>query len=242
MMGIVPNHVTTRCTVTGPKEEVDRFRALVIHKNPADAEEPGFDFEAIIPMPACIKNSESSSTAEEGMQLIIDRGESSSNFRQSTLYPAQIYRIRDDVGMPTDKWRTVADAYLKKHPGVEEQGKNRMQALLETGHADWYSWSIANWGTKWNSYSFSIDAEEPLSFRFDTAWNFPTPVFEKLAADFPGLRFDCVCFDEGWNFAGRGCFNPGPGDEPFDTCDATDALYERVYGHAPERDDEDEVA
>lgn len=63
------------------------------------------------------------------------------------------------------------------------------------------------------------------------------PVFEKLAEMFPTLTFDCVCFDEGWNFAGVGEF--GVTDRPFETVKATDELYLLAYGHAHERDDEE---
>jgi hypothetical protein len=82
-----------------------------------------------------------------------------------------------------------------------------------------------------------------LRFRFDTAWDFPTPVFEKLAEMFPTLCFRCVCFDEMSNFAGRGAFN---GEPPFEYMEATDELFEAVYGYKPEWDyepsDEGEAA
>ena len=44
------------------------------------------------------------------------------------------------------------------------------------GH-NWYDWNIANWGTKWNSYSSKKDGN---MFTFDTAWNSPYPVMKKL--------------------------------------------------------------
>jgi len=54
---------------------------------------------------------------------------------------------------------------------------------------------------------------------------------------FPTLRFECTCFDPGWFFAGRGAFNGRPA---FKFVDATDEVYELVYGRAPEKDDDEE--
>jgi hypothetical protein len=65
------------------------------------------------------------------------------------------------------------------------------------------------------------------------------PVFREIAKDFPTLSFRCTCYDEGGNFAGDGFFNPQPDQAQFATCNATDELYERVYGHPPGVDDED---
>jgi hypothetical protein len=72
-----------------------------------------------------------------------------------------------------------------------------------------------------------------VRFRFDTAWDFPTPIFEKLAEMFPTLCFECVCCEEMSNFAGRGAFN---GEPPFQIMEASDELFEKVYEYKPEWD------
>jgi hypothetical protein len=126
-----------------------------------------------------------------------------------------------------------------------EHGRKSIHAHEQTGFYDWYDWRVENWGTKWNSYSFEFEHEGPaeLRFRFNTAWDFPIPIFEKLAEMFPTLCFRCVCFDEASNFAGRGAFN---GEPPFEYMEATDELFEAVYGCKPEWDyepsDEGEAA
>ena len=138
--------------------------------------------------------------------------------------------------------REVAAAYLAKHPEYETAGRLRLQAILETGFAGWYSWNIANWGTKWNCYSFRPVSDDPLEFLFETAWGFPEPVFAALAREFPALQFKCLTFDEGWNFGGQGYFNPPAGEQAWTRCEATDELYERVYGEKYERDPDDDEA
>ena len=115
-------------------------------------------------------------------------------------------------------------------------------AEAETGFTDWYEWSIAKWGTKWNAYGYEererVDGR--IVFKFETAWSFPEPVFETLAEQYPSLVFDVASFDEGWNFGAVGQFN-GRGDYRADKELATAELYERVYGRKPDADeDEDE--
>ncbi len=60
------------------------------------------------------------------------------------------------------------------------------------GSANWYDWSIANWGTKWNSYGYHDYTEKDFdgaTLTFDTAWSNPQPVIDALAAKYPALSF-----------------------------------------------------
>ena len=47
------------------------------------------------------------------------------------------------------------------------------------GSNNWYDWSVANWGTKWNAQYSSLNNKNTLWF--DTAWSCPIPVLDKLA-------------------------------------------------------------
>lgn len=61
---------------------------------------------------------------------------------------------------------------------------------------NWYSWSIKNWGTKWNSYDamLTIDTKTMLEYEFNTAWNAPFPVIEKLSMKYH-VRAECDYYD-----------------------------------------------
>jgi len=63
-------------------------------------------------------------------------------------------------------------------------------ALEATGFADWYSWALAHWGTKWHPAGFAILNAGPklLDLAFDTAWNSPEPIFQALAEQYPLLK------------------------------------------------------
>jgi hypothetical protein len=65
--------------------------------------------------------------------------------------------------------------------------------LAMIGHRSWYSWCVENWGTKWNACRAEISKRSPdsglLEIRFDTAWDAPVPIYERLLALFPQLGF-----------------------------------------------------
>jgi hypothetical protein len=60
------------------------------------------------------------------------------------------------------------------------------------GVRSWYEWSIQHWGTKWNAFYAEVtdNGDGSLHVKFETAWSFPFPIFEKLVSDFPTLDFD----------------------------------------------------
>ncbi|MGH9342554.1 MAG: hypothetical protein ACRD19_02150 [Terriglobia bacterium] len=235
----MPNHVTTRCAVFGPASETKRFadRAFIKKEQRTD-----FDFNAFIPMPEILSDTLSGSVSHEGAILLsLTKGRSPPQSRMSSssrdeIYPNRLARMREELGLPQAPLAEVAQAWLDKNPDYRSEGEKRLRAFDETGFADWYDWSIANWHTKWNAYDFHLVQLSPLEFTFNTAWDFPAPVFRKIAEQFPALSFRCSCYDEGGNFAGDGFFNPRDGQKEFGICDATDELYERVYGHPPDLD------
>ncbi|PTR06393.1 MULTISPECIES: hypothetical protein [unclassified Novosphingobium] len=234
----MPNHVTTTCAVSGPASDVQLFREMLFPDG--DAEQ--FDFNKIIPMPAILKAAQESTIAEFGAALIMAEAQDQKNFfggAEINIPDQWVAKMRQETGC--HHMGEVARAYLAAHPEYREQGLLRLRAVAETGFVSWYPWAIQNWGTKWGSYRVSVtDNGEPFAFSFETAWSFPEPVFAKLVEKFPTLTFDLATFDEGWNFAGEGQMGAVVA-KPFEIGSATNELYERVYGHAPELEDEGEA-
>lgn len=232
----MPNNVQHVCAVTGPNEDLLCFKAELFGGSAKEL----FDFDRIIPMPDILKCSDAGSESEFGLQLVIARASRTHSFFDSGVAIPSVHWERMCEETDATHAYQVAERYLESHPDYEEKGKARLRAIAETGYADWYSWSVVNWGTKWGAYAVSISdwTPEHLIFEFQTAWSFPEPIFEVLAARFPTLTFDLKCFDEGWNFAGEGQIGARI-SKPFTTSKeaATDALYEAVYGEAPERED-----
>ncbi len=52
-------------------------------------------------------------------------------------------------------------------------------------------WEMENWGTKWGAFDSRLEELNPkeVQYTFSTPYFFPVPFFDKVAADFPHLRF-----------------------------------------------------
>lgn len=75
---------------------------------------------------------------------------------------------------------------------------NEKLCFEKYGHKDWYSWCVANWGTKWNAYNLSNEGENKISF--DTAWSTPAQVIERLSEMFPHIEIALEFADEDFGF------------------------------------------
>lgn len=228
----MPNHVTNRVRVRGDTDELRKF----IEKYISSKEDKRFlDFDKVIPMPEALRGVESGGHSNIAYQAWY--GDWKGVLRYTWLNP-------EGVKIPSRK----ALLKLLEKKGVEYQKladlyKNNIKKY---GFPTWYEWSIAKWGTKWNSYSFRFIHEigprdwgaTEIEFIFDTAWGPPGPIFEKLAEDNPKLSFSIFSFDELWGFAGRGEFEEGAGS--YDLVDATKEMYKEVYGDEPPEEETEE--
>lgn len=65
------------------------------------------------------------------------------------------------------------------------------------GDNNWYDWSNANWGTKWNAYGYDNGVEmEDGKLKFLTAWAAPHPILQKLSEMYPDIKFEHEWADE----------------------------------------------
>lgn len=67
-----------------------------------------------------------------------------------------------------------------------------------------YHWERANWGCKWGACDSSLTDEwaGTLIYSFDTAWVPPIPFLEKLAPQWPALKFLLDYEEMGMGFKG----------------------------------------
>jgi hypothetical protein len=64
-----------------------------------------------------------------------------------------------------------------------------MPEHIQNSEAAWFTWSVENWGTKWNSHFAKYSTKEPeCVLCFGTAWTPPEPVFKSLAKQFPAHK------------------------------------------------------
>jgi hypothetical protein len=242
----MPNHVTHRIKVTGDAAEIERFKTTCIRETSGidtvtkqEWKEVKFDFNSLIPMPDEIKDSDASLLVDNGLAVIgradvVRDGVSG----PCTLESMLSYRWVVAEGITTTE--ALKARLIERNPECVKLGEKAVALHDKYGAINWYDWSIAHWGTKWNSYEYEAITEEPgyFEFMFQTAWSSPEPIWEKLAKDFPSLTIEVNAFDEGWGFAVTGEIADGVNCVEY--VDATDELYEATYGDAPSRDDEEE--
>ena len=95
---------------------------------------------------------------------------------------------KDDTGISS----------IKKYKNIEEYGKHLREVGAKYGYDNWYDWSCANWGTKWNACDTNYD-EEKEQLCFDTAWSIPYPVLAKVAQQNPKAKMEGYSEEEtGW--------------------------------------------
>ncbi|MET4257241.1 hypothetical protein ABIC09_002177 [Bradyrhizobium sp. S3.12.5] len=65
------------------------------------------------------------------------------------------------------------------------------KAIAETGHKDWYEWSCAMWGTKWDACEINLvnESDDNLEVHFETAWSPPSQWLEAIRIKYPDLTF-----------------------------------------------------
>ena len=83
--------------------------------------------------------------------------------------------------------------------------KPNQELIDKYGHSDWYSWSVVNWGTKWEiTESYVSDVSEDklsVTASFNTAWNPPIQFYDTMLGF--GFDIDATYTEEGMGYAGR---------------------------------------
>ena len=178
----MPNHVQNRVRLTGEQSRIDELMRTVQN----DEEGLGsIDFNKIIPMPKEL-DIENSSRTEQGFKAYSD-------FISVYILDQPDGKI-DVFAIP----KKAEQAFMRIRKDVDPiafiQGKKAYRNKIKFGHTTWYDWCIANWGTKWNAYSFGQANTNTLSF--NTAWSCSMPVMTKLSEMYPDVHFNYAWADE----------------------------------------------
>lgn len=99
--------------------------------------------------------------------------------------------------------------------------------------ADWYSWSIQNWGTKWDicDVYFENQAEEDsIEFSFCSAWGPPDQAFETWALADGRVQFSLEYWEPGCGFVGSVSYDGQDVDYNYVDCGMDQAEYKRIAG------------
>lgn len=91
-----------------------------------------------------------------------------------------------------------------------------VQHLVEKyGAAEWYTWRVNNWGTKWDVDAEIDENEYHVLITFESAWSPPVYAITALGKLFPELTFTLAYKEEGMGYAGELTVH---GDDVHDFC------------------------
>jgi Ferredoxin-like domain in Api92-like protein len=177
----MPNNTATKFKVTGPIEDVNRFLQA------AKGEEINLDFNRLVPMPEELRATTHPIRIKTQEEIDLQWAAYNQKKQAGTLTRWEL----DDgkpfaVGMTQETYDSLIEKY---------------------GYADWYKWSIAKWGTKWNCYSVgewtltTIDEKTNCAeIYYETAWSPARPLWLKISTQYPTLEFYHAFADEGGGF------------------------------------------
>ena len=233
----MPNWVRTQMQFTGANEELEKLY------NDCGGD-GSFSFNTFIPMPEELKIASG---------FLNKLAATSVWMQESKNEPEKIISIRDETLLCENIWTGESESpewYIEralKHESLlkTEAERNAYFKLGETvlnnlrkyGHADWYTWCIANWGTKWDVNNdgsiLSCPSNGEMTLYMETAWSLPEEVLCTIAEKYPAISFVGEYADEdiGYNCgefsAAGGCFSINEHSyDPEFACDIWGYVYE----------------
>lgn len=168
----MPNHVTN--IITAPQHVLDALKGTT-----EKGEDVLVDFDSLIPMPKTLHvDAEGRATSLAALltgKIPLSPPKDEDGKIENMLAGLKLGNALQDLergGIMQYKDQKSFDNFIQI-----------LRNCWEHGFPTWYEWSVENWGTKWNAYSFGNDIDGAVLFQ--TAWSAPHPVIRKLAEMFP---------------------------------------------------------
>ena len=179
----MPNHITNILRIEASEELTAQIKSDIKSVD-EEGETRHIDFNKILPMPESL-NITSGSTTENGIAILRYRAGDDRKIREIMGYAwGQKFSTPDEM----------IEYMLEKGSANLVEAQKALDNERLYGVRDWYGWSTANWGTKWNAYSTNDTDVDEVSF--ETAWSNPYPVIVALSVKYPEAVFHMRFADE----------------------------------------------
>jgi hypothetical protein len=93
------------------------------------------------------------------------------------------------VPCPEDVKNTPSAHHLSNTPDKFVQKQREKLNVKLYGHANWYDWQVANWGTKWGVVRLNgapdvvvKNTDKTITLSFQSAWSPPVEFYKKMVA------------------------------------------------------------
>jgi hypothetical protein len=197
----MPNHILNELTPLDWANDIkidavlDSFKTSFYDSNDKKVDETCFDFNTLIPLPEVLNVRNSDGYSFQLKQLL------EKNVSPKQLFDETILNhwVSKGMELPT------IDTYRMSEDNV----RRYIESYRDYGHIDWYSWSIENWGTKWNAYECKRDEHK---ITFETAWYTPVPIWKALTEKYPTITWRVRYSDEDTGGSNHGILHLQGGD------------------------------
>jgi hypothetical protein len=194
----MPNWCENEVTIMGLAEDITALKKLIGDK---------FDFNAIIPMPAELEASCGKTgcntmvvcdqdtmlcheaTGQHGGKTIIEAV--NAKYQEGDSDIISLTQAVIDNFIPCEECLNAGIKDNEIRQGLDFSIQESIRRFKSYGTDNWYDWSIANWGTKWDASEVDIEWKTTsMSAYFLTAWSPPEPIYEALVEKFPNLQIN----------------------------------------------------
>lgn len=229
----MPNYCFNHLTLTGPKEELERFREMF------EEYDYEFTYQAIIPAPDGLDIPESSEKPYAIALYLYQTAAGNINNLDPELIrkwdpqdPLGLFALEggwaedaiDKIsaeyqnryehikrykisGVPCDKCPS-SSSMIKTREQLYKFGEQLIRNKAETGSDTWYSWNCDHWGVKWDAGDHN-EVEilgKYITLEFTSPWGPPDKVLQAIAERFPMLTLSDEVDCEGagrWTIEGE---------------------------------------
>ena len=174
----MPNYITNRLHLSGEQSRIDELLESI------KGEESIIDFNRIIPMPESL-NIEAGSRTNNGLKAYKDF---------IKVYTMDGTLEKDLLNIPKES----EESFLKMRSDIDhdtwELGRTAFQNEQKYGAKDWYDWRVDIWGSNWEAWDTFLSEDNTVEFY--TAWSRVMPIVQKLAENYPDIKFEYSWADE----------------------------------------------
>lgn len=179
------NDITNILSFEGSKKDIQAIKEHVKGVD-VDGDELAFDFNKIIPIPSSMMITAGTSVNNGIAILKFTKENDDSELKKMLEWP---WVKAENIKTP----QQLVDYIMENCPVNLEEAQIALDNIKQYGFKDWFSWSIAHWGTKWNAYE-AYNEDDKIYFY--TAWGAPLPVVEKLSSMFPTVKIKIEFADD----------------------------------------------
>lgn len=174
----MPNYIANRLHLSGEQSRIDKLLESI------KGEESVIDFNQIIPMPESL-NIKAGSRTNNGLKAYKDFVK---------VYTMDGTLEKDLLNIPKESEETFLKMRSEIDAKTWELGRTAFQNEQKYGAKDWYDWRVGIWGSKWEAWDTFLSEDNTVEFY--TAWSRVMPIVQKLAENYPDIKFEYSWADE----------------------------------------------